>query len=873
MSTNNILGGLNPDAQLAAQDWTAWRNLLESEILKRFLLSAGSPPNTTPQTGIVDIINPAEINSTETSRPFLVTVSALNPMNVAVNPGTVVTPSGAVVYNAGSLSLAMARTQLNDVNIVFIENSLTNGGNNLLNDYQQPLWTQDIQNPNSLEVALLTDFNNASLFPATRLKNIVVIAVVTIIPTANSGLALNVDLSQSVYSYNRPWFSIMDIQHRSYVGSGAVTTRNPHGTSTNDLTVAGNVGLFQGLSDTGIIVSRDYQINKMTGALRCSESIPLNRILTDTNGSVTANSVYGGVGAQYVNLLGFPTRLGSVYVTGTPAYSVAAEVMPGTNILVLATEENITSPLTAEYTESPALMPPTSTPSNQVTFSQPSAGEVIVAEGLTSSVIPNPTISMEGQGPFPRRYRIYQQGTGAFITFPQTLIPATLLDAIGTSLYTPPVSLAYPSRIVMGLTKANPDPAMQVQVEIFGVDSNGDQITENLLLSTATGWVDEVIPSTNYNSPNQLISTTQIFASVTNIQVVSRINDGPQSTIQIWGDTEPGTASQVNDFVAVCDVMWNGQGIVQLLDVRNISRYYLRDEFRFMEYVGKAELEAGRLLSLINPQLSHTSIPMMVEDFEDLHYFDTVLGNSATTPAVGSITINNNALLQSGDTITLTPSITIHAVVTTPVNANQFQIGADAAATISNMVATINAPALNSGITASVGQGTQLTLAMNNPVGSYGNANQITASLVNSNALFLAGFNFGYDALGECYMDRAQFGLKSYRVPSNTQLVLTGYAWRNRYRCRAIALPYAQGIQTTFAAILHGMDRFYPSSVRIRGSFGANPQVWTPWQIMPVASPGVEGVYSFTFSEPVYKIQVEIYGKARGVSLYNLIPN
>jgi hypothetical protein len=873
MSTGNILGGPNFDALLASQDWTAWRSLLESEILKRFLLSAGSPPNSTPQTGIVDIVNPAEINSTETTRPFLVSVSALNSMTVAVNAGTVVTPSGAVVYNAGSLSLAMARSQLNDVNVIFIENSLTTGGNNLLNDYQQPLWTQDVQNPASLEIVLLTDFNNVSLFPATRLKNIVVIGIVSIIQTAGGGLALSIDLSQSVYSYNRPWFSIKDIQHRSYVGSGTVTTQNPHGTSTNDLTVAGNVGLFQGLSDTGIIVSRDYQINKMTGALRCSESVPLNRILTDSDGSVTARSSYGSVGGLYVNLLGFPTRLGSIYVTGTPANAIAGEIIPCTNILVLAPEELITSPLTVEYTETPALMPPTSTPSNQVTFSQPSAGEVIVSEGLTSSLIPNPTLSLEGQGPFPRRYRIYQKGTGDFITFPQTLVPATLLDAIGTALYTPVVSLAYPARIVMGLTKANPDPAMQVQVEILGVDANGNQITENLLLSTAGGWVDETVPSTNYDSPNQLVSTTQIFASVTNIQVLSRINDGPQSTFQLWGDIEPGTSSAVNDFVAICDALWNGQGIVQLLDVRNISRYFLRDEFRFMNFIGSAELEAGRLLSLINPQLSHTSVKMFSEDFEDLHYFDTVLGTYPTTPAVGSITINNNALLQSGDTITLSPSITLHATVTTPVSANQFQIGPDAASTLSNMVTAINSPGLASGITSTLGSGDQLTMSVNSPVGSYANANQIQTSLVNPTALSVVGFNYGYDAIGECYLDRAQFGLKSFRVPTNSQIVLPGYAWRGRYRSRAVALSYAQGIQKTFAAILHGMDISYPSSVRIRGSYGSNPQVWTPWQLMTVASPGVAGVYSFTFSEPVYKVQIEIYGKARGVSVFNLVPN
>jgi hypothetical protein len=868
----NVIGGLNFDAALSVQDWTAYRNLLENEILKRFLISAGSPPNSTPQTGIVDILNPSEINSTETTRPFLVTISALNSLTVAINAGTAVTPSGAIVYNEGNLSFPLARTQSQDVNVIYIENSLISGGQQLLNDYQQPLYSQEVQNSSNLGVALLADFNNSSLFPATRLKNIVVLAVVNVVSTVNSGVVLQIDLTQSIYSFNRPWFSVQDLQHRSYIGSGAVTSTNPHGISTNDLTVAGNVGLFQGLSSSGIVVSRDQSINKMTGAVRCSESIPLNRVLTDTTGIVTANSVYGKVGAQYVNLLAFPTRLGSIYLTDNPANAISGEIIPGTNILVLGPEENISLPLTVEYTQTQALMPPVSTPSNQVTFLQPSSGEIIVAEGLTSSVIPNTTISLEGQGPFPRRYRVYQQGSGAFVTFPQTLIPATLLNNIGTSLYAPTFTLSYPARVVFGITKANPDPAMSVQVEIMGLDISGSQITETLTLSTAGGWVDETIPSTNYDSPNQLVSTTQIFSSVTNIQVLNRVNDGPQTIFQLWGDIEPGTASATNDFVAVCDVLWNGQGIVQLLDTRNISRYFLRDEFRFMDFIGRSELEAGRLLSLINPQLSHTSIPMLVEDFEDLKRFDTVLGNYNAISASGSITLNSVSLLNSGDTITFSSGVTIQATAVTPSLPTQFQIASDVATTVSNIVNTLNNTLLNSGIVASIGTNTNTALLSLSSAGALGNSVTISTSN-NSGAFSLVNFSGGFDALGECYLDRAAIGLKSLKIPSSGQLVLSGYAWRSKYRSRAISLPYAQGVKTTFAAIVHGLDRFYGSSVRIRGSYAAAVGQWTPWQIMNVASPGVEGVYVFTFSQPVHKVQVEIYGKARGISLYNLVVN
>ncbi len=872
--TQNVLPGLNYDATLASEDYKTYRDMVESFILERFLLSTGSPPNTIPQTGIVDFMDPSQISSTETTRPFLVKVSTLDPLKVSINAGYAVTPTGAVINSLGNFSFSLYRSLANDVNVIFVENEIIAGGDQPLNDYNTPLNTLDVQNPDNLRVALMADWNNTSLYPQTRKNNIVVLAVVEVVPTVSGGLELQIDMSQNTYSYVRPWFSIQDIQHRSKVGSGTVTDRNPHGTSVNDLTVAGSVSLFQGLSETGLVVSRDRVVNKMTGAIFCTENIPLNRLQTDTTGLITAKSKYGRVNAQYVELLSFPTRVSSLYVSGNQGNSVAGEVIDQTNILVFANDETLDEPLTIEYTQTAALLPPVTAPTNLLTFGVPSTDEVIVANGITFDTVADPTYDMEGSGPFPRRYEVFQLGNGSLTSFPQILVPATLLNDVGTSLYQPAKVLQYPCRIGIGLTKANQVSTMSVDVEIFGTDVNDTSISEIVTISVADGYVDETVPSTNYDSPNQIFYTDLVFKTVSNIQVLNRTNDGPLTTLQIWGEIEAATAPDTNDLVAITELLWNGQGIAQILDSRLISKGYFKPDFYVMKPIAESSLDANMMLAqLTNPSLlNQVSTLMMTEDFEDLKHFETVRGRFTVKNATGSITIQNNGLIAANDTIALTPSKTLKAVSATPnVASGEFQIGVTASATVANIIATINDPTFASGITAVTGSGFSLTMTRNTPTGAAGNDFTITKTMTIPSSIDVSGWEQGFDAIGECYMNRNVLGLRSTRIPPSSDLSPYGFEYRNRYRCRAQALGPTEAPQTLFAVSIHGEDLAWGSSVRIRGATAADPGEWLPWMVLTNANPS--NVYIATFSEPVYKVQVEYYGKARGLSIYNLKPN
>lgn len=491
---NNILGGLNYDAELASEDYKAYRDTVEKEIIARFLLSMGSPPYTKPSFGIVDIEDPGLISTGDTSRSLAVTVSSVNGLQISVVKGYAVTESGAVVNVPENVfSLELARTQANDVNVVFLENELIQGGHSNVNAYMDVLSSQEIQSTSMLRVDLLANYMNPSLYPEERKKNIVVIAVATVLQTSTGSLELSIDMTRNTYSFLRPWFSVVDIQHRSSVGSGTVSSSNPHGMTINDLDTTGNVNLFQGLSDSGHILSRDMKLPKVKGAKVCYESIPVSRIKTDVTGNVTAGSKYGGMGAKYVELLSYPTSVCSCYALDTKSNAFAVDLIQKTNILVFGPHELLEKDLVLEYTETSALLPPVNVSSNLLTFGQPNIYETMVVGGKTLTSIPDPTISFEGYGPFPRKYKIYLLPSKTLVAYPQTIFPATRLDVMGTSLITLNTTMQQPARLRVALTRLDTVSTTSVRMVIYGTDTNDNNISEYVTISAQNMYIDETI--------------------------------------------------------------------------------------------------------------------------------------------------------------------------------------------------------------------------------------------------------------------------------------------------------------------------------------------------------------------------------------------
>ena len=183
----NILPGLNYDSKLNIDDLTFGNNVTEQAILDRATIVFGNRALASPRYGIIDLVDPKNIVSTETSRPLLVYASTINTININITSGSVVTANGAIVLNSALIEdFSLARTLINDINIVFIENDIIDAPPKRKTRYNVDQYTRRIQNPNAIKVALLTDFQNSVLFPPTRLSNIIVLAVVTIVQNTSS---------------------------------------------------------------------------------------------------------------------------------------------------------------------------------------------------------------------------------------------------------------------------------------------------------------------------------------------------------------------------------------------------------------------------------------------------------------------------------------------------------------------------------------------------------------------------------------------------------------------------------------------------------------------------------------------------------------
>jgi len=867
MPNQTVLGGLNYDAVLSAEDYRTYRDLLEKAIIDRFKLASGSPPNTAARFGIVDVINPALISTTEPTRPLLVKLSTLDATKVDVNPGYAVSPSGAIMGLPSGLVTQQVLEAAGSEFLVDLPYALlleagidSSQGSNLPNDYMVNQWSQEVATVTFKSVRIVNGW--------TPTENQVVLGVVNAFKLSPTQYSLQLDLTQNIYPYTRPWYSVIDMEHRSYVGSGQVTDTNPHGTSVNDLTPAGTVGLFQGLSSTGLVVSRDRVINKMTGAKLCVETVPYTRVKTDASGAITAGSPYSKAGALYVELVGYPARLGSVYDESTPAYSLAAEMVPKTNILVLGPNETVATgqTLVVEYTQADALLPPVNPTTNLLTFGVPGQDEVIVAGGLTFASIPDPTVSLEGLGPFAREYHVSLTSEGSLIVYPQVVLPAI---PINTSL-TPAIQPSVPSRISIGVTNTTGSPSFGIVVVIQGKDENNTSISETLTINADTGFMDQSIPSGNYDLPGQLFVTENRFSFISAVSVSGTF---ATEKIQMWAETEAGTCPEVNDVTCVALVQWNGQAVSAVLDQRVVSKGWSKDTQE--HFIGSSDvmLDSSRLLSYLqgSPLLTTGSVKLMTEDFEDLRFFDSSRGYVGPTTATGVISLNASVPFTDGDTITLStsPLRILTAVTAAPVaSSGQFQIVGTLAQIRANIIAAINDVGFDSKITASTPSPdvpTNIALVLQTPTGAGANNVTITKNLANTLSCSVSGFNFAMDGFGEAYMERCVLGLRSPRVPPGGNLNPYQYAFRKRYRSRALALPNALGTQEDFAVLIHGELKTVTTGIRIRGALASNPQAWLPWAVMTAAPAGEKGLYLYSFAGPVHKVQVEHYGLARGL--------
>lgn len=848
MSKN--LQGINYDTKLNIDDFKFESDSRENDLLERTKLGFGQYTGIENRYGIVDQIDPKDLVETDVTRPLLVRVSEVDDLRITVSPGVVVCPNGTICNLKSQVTdFELARTNIDDVLVVFLENEIIAGGESRVSKYQVAAKTRYTQSTDLLRSALLTDYNNSSLFPLIRKENIVVIAVIKVV-SGISGTELLIDYTNNSYPFNRPWFSNVDIEHRNSRGSGLVTARNPHGTTFNDLST-GEIPFYSQISGVGSILAKDVDLKGKPG-YACVETIDSTRFQTDPDGKITGESRFGGAGAKYFLLANYPVSVSSMHVSDHKSRALAFDWIKGTKVVVLQTYEisdvapTTYSSATIYYNRVSALEIPQHVNGNKITFGQANeSSEFIVSGGLSYGTIPNPTVEFEGTGPVARKFKVYLNDTGDLIKFPQIVQSTILLDSVGGDYVSLDVNQFGPAQLGIALVDAIQSPSLKITIRVFGLNTSDVVVSEDITFDEH--WVSTILPN-NENLSN-IIKTEGIFNTITGFQVIERVSDGAASKIIIYAEVESGTAQRLNDLALVASVDWDGMAIGNIRDERSIKTYFPGCTYK---YEGSASL-----------QLSGTHNYILTEEYISPRYNDVTPGNQPATHATTFISFADDVI--NGDYIDLTEvpgAKRLTAVATSPNRPlGEFQRGT-ASQTRDDIIATINDPDFDSGFIATAEVAPNRLKISSSTPGNAGNV-AISVSTGNPNSIVVEGAaRGGYDSFGESIIPHHYDSLNSEIPPSSPTSPYDVTSIRNRYLSRAIPIAFKSEVKV----ILHGVKTPY-NQVQVRYRIANQRVDWQPWIVATVTSP----ILTITSLSNMTKIQFEVFGKFDGFSLYEVI--
>ena len=129
---------------------------------------------------------------------------------------------------------------------------------------------------------------------------------------------------------------------------------------------------------------------------------------------------------------------------------------------------------------------------------------------------------------------------------------------------------------MMGLIDAAAVLTMSVKVRVFGTDEAGADIS-HLFEFTGVDWDDpgpipnaDLLNTTDWS--NSLRTSTQVFASITNVVVEEDLDSGPLAAIAVWALLNPEhTYDLMKDACHVSEVLWDGLRLATIRDKRIIG--------------------------------------------------------------------------------------------------------------------------------------------------------------------------------------------------------------------------------------------------------------------------------------------------------------
>lgn len=529
---------------------------VEKELRRRLQL-AGS-------YGIVSDVG-TDVDVDDAACALVVNTEATGVINVL--PGTVVFSNGEYVdVGATDITLVVIDASVADAQVVRLQYGEVEDGDqegNPYSNYAAKPKTRKKTPREMLVVETVPVFNAQS-------AEVKALSVVLGVARYESG-DLVVDNSRDTYTFSRPWFTPKDIQHRAAVGSGVVTPTNPHGTSANDLTT-GSFTMWQVMAGPpAVVLSRPTSLGRVPGGL-CSETIPAGAFLTDTTGRVT-----GRAGALYAQLGFWPERLTRACLSATPTTEIAAWIPRGRNVVAVHDPLNfaVAANLDVYYTKVDAgSLPGSLLGATSIEITQPNSNELLVAGGNLLTSLSEPKVMFTDVGLVPMSFDIYVDSSGKVYKRPDIIYCNTKLNTLGAVAVPVTIQPSRPSKLRVAIS--NYVPALtEVRFQIVGTNESGGPLTEQVVFN---GPLPAPAVGTS-EVAGQRKFTTNVFATVTQFQVLVRNGDGPNTTVTVFAEYAPERPEGADDLL-LASVLWSGaeisanyqNGANVVLDRRMVSR-------------------------------------------------------------------------------------------------------------------------------------------------------------------------------------------------------------------------------------------------------------------------------------------------------------
>ena len=673
-------------------------------------------------------------------RPLAVSISPVNPLTIDVSPGSAITPNYMwISIDATVPGIPLPGTAAGKVYVVAVEYVLIPNSSTRVSRYGVPVNTRLFRPSNtppdgtastlieSVVIAELNDWNNPTLYSSDRKNGIVVVAVVTILSDPATGqLTLGIDSTNVTYAFNRPWFSPVDIMHRSSVGSGIVSSRNPHGTELQDLSSAGFT-LYQQLRERGGVIAKDSIYYGYPGKF-CTEEITLNRFEADYRGTITTPEGMPPLGGSfYFRTVNLPIRAGSLYFTGEPWNPIPYTWIDGTRTVIVGALEDpsyYSKSLTFEYFSVSALEVGPEHPTQGVqtlTFGSPTEGtEFIVSAGLALNSLAQTSLSLPSSlGPIKKKYQVLCNGNGAFVLAPQPILTSSKITDIAANEQTinqaPSGGVA--ARLIVGLTRATERSIigataydLNAQIRITGTSATG-AVLQEIVVFKASQWKDQT--AADVEEPMQFVVTKNKFQQISKIAVINTSSDphnaGPDALVSIWADVLSTSANQ--ELAKVASFFWNGSTGIQLKDERIISTTLQLDNQKSPRMPAAVPENDFALVpeafsALLTPPLVTSPVKRLMIELDDDRYWGETWKDFSTTDASASLQLRDFGDAQPGILIRVSDGKFLRLVASNANSSNgDVLIGGTSAVLLNNMIAALNDPSFDSSWAATLGTG------------------------------------------------------------------------------------------------------------------------------------------------------------------------